>query len=252
MKVRSIKKQPIDEPGLFQALLKKYPPPEYALFPQVPDGTGLNKWRTADAISISLWPSRGIVIAGFELKSHRGDWLNELRTPEKAERVAHYCDFWWVIASDDFVVKPEEVPSTWGLMVLKKNGLRIAKHAKEMKPERLDREFVAGLLRRAQKVLVDTEALEVAEERGYERGKKDGADISVADRDLNHREHEQLKKSVEAFREKSGVEIAYWDGGRIGEAVKRVMNGDDALRRLRYASKEVASALKQLEGAANE
>ena len=250
MKARSIKKEPVGEPQLFQALLKKYPVPEYALFPQVPDGTGLNKWRTADAISISLWPSRGIVISGFELKSHRGDWLKELRTPEKAEGIARYCDFWWVVASDDFVVKVEEVPDTWGLLVLKKNGLRAVKHAKEMKPEALDRLFVAGLLRRAQKVLVDTEALEVAEERGYERGKKDGADIRVADRDLNHREHEQLKKSVQAFQEKSGVEIAYWDGGRIGEAVRRVMAGDDAMRTLKMAIREVARAHKQLEEAA--
>src|SRR5690349_16908111 len=60
---------------LFQALRPYYPAREYALLPQVANGTGVGAFRHCDALALSLWPSRGLHLSGFEMKSYRGDWM---------------------------------------------------------------------------------------------------------------------------------------------------------------------------------
>jgi hypothetical protein len=55
---------------LFQALRPLYPAREYALLPQVANGTGAGSKRHCDALALSLWPSRGLYLTGFEMKSY--------------------------------------------------------------------------------------------------------------------------------------------------------------------------------------
>ena len=51
----------------------------YAFLSQVRNGTGYAKeTRTADAICMSLWPSRGLTITGYEIKIAKNDWKKEL------------------------------------------------------------------------------------------------------------------------------------------------------------------------------
>lgn len=69
------------------ALAHRYPAPGYALLPQVANGTGYAASRHCDAIALSLWPSRGIRLHGFEIKVARSDWLRELKDPAKAEAI---------------------------------------------------------------------------------------------------------------------------------------------------------------------
>ena len=91
-------------------LSNRFCAPAWAFLPQVRNGTGfLNVTRTVDAIAMGLWPSRGLYMHGFEIKVRRGDWLNELRNPEKAEEIGQFCDFFWVVAPKE-VIKFEEVP----------------------------------------------------------------------------------------------------------------------------------------------
>lgn len=71
----------------------KYPGPAYTFLNELRDGTDFHTaGRSADAIAFGTWPSRGLSITGFEYKSYRGDWLNELKKPEKAESIARFCD----------------------------------------------------------------------------------------------------------------------------------------------------------------
>lgn len=55
------------------AVMRSYPLPEYATFFEVADATGGRQSLWADAVSMSLWPSRGLTITGFETSG-----LNEL------------------------------------------------------------------------------------------------------------------------------------------------------------------------------
>src|SRR5512139_894295 len=134
-----------------EAMLSRYGGDAWALFWEVPDGTGTNKCRSADAIAMSLWPSRGLLLHGHEIKVSRADWLKELKQPEKAESICRFCDHWWVVAGDATVVRDDELPPTWGLLVMNGRGLVAKKQAPQLSPAPIDRSFLSGLLRAATK-----------------------------------------------------------------------------------------------------
>ncbi|RSY83147.1 hypothetical protein DAH66_12830 [Sphingomonas koreensis] len=132
-----------------KALAKKFGAPEYALFFEVGDATGGRARRWADAVAMGLWPSRGLALQGFEIKVSRQDWLGELRKPEKAEAIARYCRYWWIVTPPG-IVKDGELPENWGLYEVQANGLRIVRAAppREKLPP-ISPEFLAALLRRS-------------------------------------------------------------------------------------------------------
>jgi hypothetical protein len=216
--------------AIHNALRERYAAPAWALFLEVADGTGGNYHRSADALAMSLYPSRGLDLHGFEIKSHRNDWLNELKNPDKAEKIARYCDFWWLVAENENVVKLEEVPRAWGLLVLKGKSLRQIKKASQLKPRSLDRKFLAAILRRANEMTQyemkksdDKFAKDEAYIKAYEKGKAKGMEESAEDLTTLQREHSALKKSAMEFESRSGIQIDNWNGVRMGEAVKALM-----------------------------
>lgn len=115
--------------------------------------------RTADFMAVDLWPSSGIAIHGHEVKVSRSDWLAELRQPEKAWQFRDLVDYWWVVVSDPSIVKADELPADWGLLVRGSGGLRAKVNAPRLSPPAssslqghrdrppLPRGFVASLLR---------------------------------------------------------------------------------------------------------
>lgn len=139
----------LTEKDLLDLLAARHVAPAWAFLRHVADGTGVNKRRTADAMAMSLWPSRGLELHGFEVKSYRGDWLRELKAPAKADELASRCHRWWVVAPGLDVVRLEEVPRTWGLLVADGRGLKVAIDAPAREPLPLDYPFLAALLRRA-------------------------------------------------------------------------------------------------------
>ena len=90
--------------------------------------------RTADALAVDLWPSSGNAIHGFEVKVSRGDWLTELKDPDKAEAFKRYCDRWWLVTPTADIVRGD-LPSGWGHLIAHGGGLRI-----KVQAPRLDRE----------------------------------------------------------------------------------------------------------------
>jgi hypothetical protein len=208
---------------LFQALRPFYPAREYALLPQTANGTGAGAFRHCDALALSLWPSRGMHLSGFEIKSHRGDWLRELRNPEKAEQIAQHCNYWWIVAAGPFV-KADELPEPWGLMNWneKKQVLVKTKPAPFREALRPDFPFVAAMLRKAQEVCTPDSAIAQAWAEGRKQGQEEGESRSKFD--LEH--FDRLKKQVIAFEKASGIKLDEWrDGKAIGGAVNQVLTG---------------------------
>ena len=140
-----------NERSVYEALRNRFPPDAWAMFPSVRNTTGhARAIRTADAIALGLWPSRGLYLYGFEIKVSRQDMLKELADPKKAEPVARYCDQWWIAIGDKKIVQPDELPDAWGLLVPHGKTMKIAKKAHKLDPEPMDRAFIAAILRRAQ------------------------------------------------------------------------------------------------------
>ncbi len=165
---------------LFAALGSQYPEAHgWMLLPQVRDATGAGSGRTADGLAMNAWPSRGLEVHGFELKTHRGDWLRELKKPAKAESIFRYCDRWWIVVPEAEggqkpVVGPAELPSSWGLLVCAKGKAVQAVAAPKLKPQALDRAFIASVLRRLAACATPEAKIERAFAQGREEGLAEG------------------------------------------------------------------------------
>src|SRR5262245_2299599 len=91
----------------------RFAPPACVMLREVRNGTGYAKQvRTADAVVVSVWPSRGVWLGGIEVKVSRSDWLRELKDPTKAAEIQKYCNYWW-LASPEGVCEPGELPENW-------------------------------------------------------------------------------------------------------------------------------------------
>jgi hypothetical protein len=241
-----------EQPKLFTAddlerlLGNRYPSPEWAFIPQVRSGTGYRETtRTADALAMGLWPSRGLYLHGFEIKVQRGDWIKELKNPAKAEELAQFCDFWWLVAPQD-IIKPEEIPSTWGLMVPFGETTKIIKQAQQLTPKPINKSFFAALLRRAQEIVTPEAKLKASFEEGKIKGREDfKQEFEYATRD-----HKELQQALLIFEKKSGISINKWSDKNIGDAVRRVLNGEhlrikDSLRNLLDQSKRITERIEE-------
>ena len=210
------------EQDAFRMLKAGYDLRQWVIFSQVRDATGrAGAGRTADAIAMNTWPSRGLEVHGFEIKLYRGDWLRELKKPEKAESIFAFCDRWWLVVPEhegveidtgsrtlkaDPIVKPDELPPTWGLVYVSEKGNHVGVQAPKLEPRPLTREFVASILRCASPDAVNAKAFNDGERAGYERG---------------------------------------WEAG-IRTASERRQDWRDESRRLDYIEQELAKALKNV------
>lgn len=234
---------------------ERYPLPQYAVLHEVANGMGETFSGYADAIVMGLFPSRGLDINGFEIKTDRRDWLTELKKPRKADRIAKFCSYWWLLTGSDDVVKKEELPEPWGLYTYFKGSLNLVKKPKRLKDVEPDREFVAAMLRRASE-MVEREKTRIDETlrkdefvRKVQREAERRAEKNFeTDLELRTKEHQALKREVEAFEEASGIKISYWNGQRMGEAVQQLMNLKDIrdIERLERDCADVEQKVKQL------
>lgn len=235
-----------NETELFSALRAHYGRNSHAVFPQVRSSTGYGAARTADAIVMSLWPSRGLELIGVEFKSNRRDWLRELKDPEKAEEIFQFCDRWYLLAAKD-VAKEDEVPDTWGFMLRSGRGIRVVRKAPKLEPQSVDRPFLAALLRNAERTFISDANLRQEYKKGWENGKKD------VESDVNRAKEKasSLREAIKEFEEASGVKIHSWEGDEIGAAVRVVMKEQDVvertLRRLESSARTLRSEADVME-----
>lgn len=203
-------------------LRNRYSAPEWALLFEVRNGTGAGANRSADALAMNLWPSRGMELHGFEVKVSRGDLLAELRAPEKSDAVQRYCDRWWLVVGEKDLVKPGELPAAWGLLAPLGNYLRAFVEAPKLEPAAVDRRFLSALLRNAVENLTDKKEIDaMVRARLEELRKSDRRVLDQRKKDAVWHDG-QLEKSLRAFEEKSGISIGAYDGERIGALVQVV------------------------------
>jgi hypothetical protein len=202
-------------------ICQRFCSPEWATFLEVASGTGSNARRFADAVSMNLYPSRGLEIQGFEVKVSRNDWLNELKNPSKAEEIAQYCDRWWVVTPEG-IIRDGELPPTWGHFIVRNGKLCCATKAPQLTAKQITREFVAALIRRAgehdqhlfnQAVEAHTKQIQ---EQANARAK---SQIAMATEHYN-----RLAKRVQEIKDLTGIDINTWKPSYdIANAIKLVM-----------------------------
>lgn len=217
-------------------LSERYRQPEWAIAFEVADSTGIASGY-ADAIAMSMYPSRGLEIHGFEIKVSRRDLATEIKNPDKAEKFAAYCDKWWLVAPKDLASKAAlEGPAAWGVIAAYESGLmRVIKPAQKTPARALERPFVAALFRRLSSA--DEKAIEEAVIKRVEAGTKR----------ISDRLEEQAKRragdgarscpaKIAAIEAALGFNVAGWeDHKRICAAIRVVLKlGPDDLNQFGY------------------
>ncbi len=234
--------------SVWEIIRKRYPESQYALLEEVSDAAGFQRSRSADYITIGLWPSRGLHVNGIELKSFRSDWLNELKNPKKAENIFQYCDYFWLLTTDDTIAKLEEIPEAWGWLCIKGEKIYVKKEAPKHDPKPISRSFLSSMFKRAvdKSGYIRREEVQDEIQRSRQEGKNEGAGLrEVIQRDLS-----ELEKNVVDFETASGINIKAhrWFGGsaKVGAAVKFIEEGgSDSVMKQLLRLKETADAIQE-------
>lgn len=232
------------------ALRSRFVAPEWAIFFEVGDGTGINQRRWADAVAMNMWPSRGLEIQGFEIKVSRSDWLRELKDPAKSATVQQYCDRWWAITPKG-IIKPGELPPTWGHYEVSDAGvIRQVVAAPKLDSVAINRNFMAAMLRRAGGVDEDEIAsmVRTAVEKAR-AGDKERVEYEIEARTRNEK---ALREMVREFETISGLSISKWgESEETAKAVRFVLSVGTlqtygGLSRLASDAEEFAGKVKAL------
>lgn len=212
---------------LYKAIERKHPEPAWACFAEVNQGTGSNAGRRADALAMSLWPSRGLIIRGFEIKVSKSDLRKEIKTPAKADAIASYCHEWWLVVPKGLIDDMSDIPDSWGVMELGKT-LRSVKRAKSLKPKAVSYVFLASVLRASytQRVnilskYIDPNTISDKLNRSYERGKADGV---VRCKHVNNT-YESLVRKMTDLTDVLGVSLGDYGRDSIDQAVEDMKVG---------------------------
>lgn len=215
-------------PSLRDALRKRYSMPEWVLMEEVRDAAGFESSRSADGIAMSMWPSRGLEINGFEIKASRSDWLRELKNPAKAEAIAAYCDRWWIVALKD-LVKIEELPAGWGLMELQANGsLKEVKRAparENVKP--ITRTFMAAMMRRVGEL--DNRIIYNLVQDAIKEDLKRNETRLQAEIEKRSKKYTEVSGRLDKIKAATGIDLLSWgyDSVGIAAAIRYAMAAHD-------------------------
>jgi hypothetical protein len=237
-------KEKITAADVIAGLKVQFPAPAFCFLEQVADGTGARQNRWADAVAMSVWPSRGYTLDGIEVKVSRYDWLHELQQPKKSAAVQQYCNRWWIAVSDESIVQPGELPDTWGLMILNGKKMRVVAPAPSLVAAPWDVPFIASVFRNMAKA--STAEIENAINKAYAKGHEEGRESGNS---FSKGRMEEMEASIREFQEKSGIEINRWNGDKIGEAVAVVMQMKQRIDEVRRAAEvcgEIHAALNQV------
>jgi hypothetical protein len=129
-----------------------------------------------------------------------------MKTPEKAESLARFCDKWF-LAAPAGLVKEEELPRPWGLYELEGENLVLKKAAEKLSAEPLNRGLVASLLRALRRNLQSGENQRLDREQAVKRAKllwKSEKEHEFNDLKFKY---DFLLHNLDVVREKFGLDV---------------------------------------------
>jgi hypothetical protein len=226
----------------------------WAFIPQVRSAAAFDAKRTIDAYAMSLWPSRGLSLLAFEIKSSRSDWQRELKNPAKAEEFCELADYFYLVVGDKSIVHPGELPETWGLLVPHGRGLKAEVEAPRLRPKMdgafppgFGRSYLAALLRAA--CYVGTaKPVEITEAEA--RGREFARSIHKGDLERVETQLAQERAARHDFEQASGVRLS---GGwrahtpaEVGAAVRLVLDGQHQVQNAEHRLRNLHQSAQQL------
>lgn len=238
------------------ALRARYTAPQHAFLAEVPNATGASAARRVDALAMGLWPSRGLLLEGFEVKVSRSDWLREVKKPEKAEPFVRFLDRFWLVVGDEEIVNLEEVPLPWGVMALRGKRLHTIKDAEALSPEPPTRPFLAALMRQIYDQGSGADVAKLVEQQVGEVRREANKRLELwreSERTNRRDALTRLQGEVKAFEERSGMSIRDWNAPKVGPLIK-CLSADTVgqhlphLTYMRQRVKKLAALFDEIDG----
>jgi len=155
------------------------------------------------------------------------------------------------VAGDESVVKVEELPKTWGLLIAKGGKLKTVVEAPAKKAHPVSRIFMMAIIRRVCEAYVPKGQLDALVTAEVAKKIEDAVSNAAFGREHLATELKELQERINVFEAKSGVKIDRWDSEKVGEAVAIVRkHGPAAIieqygylaRRMNELGKELAEA----------
>lgn len=232
------------------ALAARYREPEYVFLPQVRSATGLvRRARTADALAMGTWSSKGLHLLGFEIKVERGDWLRELRQPAKAEEFLQFVDRWYLV-SPRAVVKEGELPDRWGWLVPHGTKLRCEREAPPLEADPPDRPFLAAVFRSFKNLVEDDEAVRAMVRKAREEGEAAGRGEAERKAKARFERFVVLERKVLEFEAHSGLNLAHQDVPKLARQARALFRQErtveDAVRQVGHMRASLLRQCKRL------
>ncbi len=233
-------------------LRKRYTHPEWALCFEVANATGAGARRYADAVAMNLFPSRGLSLHGFEIKTSKSDFRSEIDNPEKSVPVQQYCDYWWIVAPAH-AVDESLLPETWGWLRVDGTKLVQVKAAPYLEAKPVTREFMAALVRRANEVDA-SEVNKLVHDKVQELRAEDEKSFNRRLAERSRRGDEAIQ-ALEDLRKRIGSDDGWrsLDNAAVARAVKLVQNAgvlgtyggiQELERSVRRAADQIAKAIQ--------
>jgi hypothetical protein len=208
---------------------------------EVGDGAGFGNRGWTDAISMQTWPSKELIITGYEVKATRQDWLRELDKPEKNETWQRQCHGWYVVAPKG-IVELEELPTGWGLMVPSgDHGLRIAYRSDTTKSDTVPLDLMAAVFRAAGKERERSMGAARNEIRGEEQLRL-AAKISESNREAREWEMKYVQLAEALGSRWSNFDLLK----KRAEVVRELENERDELRQIRVLREKLERSVATL------
>lgn len=187
-----------------KALTERYCEPDWYLGFEVGNGCGSDIERHADAIAICPYPSRGYEALGFEIKVSKQDLKREIEQPAKAEALAKYCNYWFLVVpkglTDDI-----QIPEPWGIIEYIDGKLRQKKKAAFFK-NTIDIGFCCAFIRGIRR----KDDKDLKEAMAYRKRMQ----IEHLDMEVRNKLHdyEKLQERLEMLKKRTGIDLTnqYW------------------------------------------
>lgn len=166
-----------------------------------------------DAVYVGFTSTSGRTLVGHEIKVSRSDWLHELDQPGKADLWADQCHAWYAVAPSTDIIRPEELPAGWGLMVINpRSKTRLDVKVKALVHK--DREPSWQIVR---SIMARLDTLQAGELTDVRRNALDEArkavDAEVKKRIEDAGEYSpggRALRTVALFKEKFGIDLDTW------------------------------------------
>ena len=221
----------------------------------VNNGAGFSYGRTLDAVVLDTYPSKGLTMHGLEVKVSASDLRRELQDTSKAGAFAPYLDYFSLAcgpacgSSADII---SMIPKKWGLYMPAKDGDSLRAVRKPLmlhddKAKTFDRSFMAAFAR----ALVARSASAVKVRKEIDVAVAEATHFLNSEVERVKRRRGELEQAIAEFEEASGVRIGTYGAGRIGEAVRVVLDGRVSSKyhidQMRDLSASLIAACDQLE-----